>query len=436
MRRSSKKSAEIAVVEIHRECDGPRELGPVIAKNDPQTDPPTHRVLVIEADAVQRALLVRALENSGYIVDALDSPDRGLDAFQRSPYGVVLLYCDDPQIRGFETAAALRKLDSDSKHTPIIALTANIGQKYRRQRKAAGIDDYLQKPLQRDRLELILSRYAPTSNRRSGSSFLSLDKHRLAELRDLTGGDLALLSELIDLYLTTTPEMIGEMRRSSEDGDPIALAAAAHKLKGTSGQMGASNLHEICATIETLASAGALEGVDSLLPDVSLAFENSVRDLRSLAIALQNGEDLPDTGPGGKTGAASRDNVPQTSDVLIAEDDVLMARFLANTLTTAGFHVTHVTTGRLAVEALREKNFAVVVLDVNIPELDGYGVLSEIRRGLDSKVPVTFISSRHQEQDILRAFDLGADDYLTKPFNPMEVVARVRRLARQGTPAS
>jgi DNA-binding response OmpR family regulator len=55
---------------------------------------------------------------------------------------------------------------------------------------------------------------------------------------------------------------------------------------------------------------------------------------------------------------------------------------------------------------------------------------------LDSKVPVTFISSRHQEQDILRAFDLGADDYLTKPFNPMEVVARVRRLARQGTPAS
>ncbi len=200
--------------------------------------------------------------------------------------------------------------------------------------------------------------------------------------------------------------------------------------------MGASNLHEICATIETLASAGALEGVDSLLPDVSLAFENSVRDLRSLAIALQDGEDLPDTGPGGKTGAASRDNVPQTSDVLIAEDDVLMARFLANTLTTAGFHVTHVTTGRLAVEALREKNFAVVVLDVNIPELDGYGVLSEIRRGLDSKVPVTFISSRHQEQDILRAFDLGADDYLTKPFNPMEVVARVRRLARQGTPAS
>jgi len=91
MRRASKKSAEIAVVEIHREGDGPRELGPVIAKNDPQTDPPTHRVLVIEADAVQRALLVRALENSGYSVDAVDSPDRGLDDFQRCPYGVVLL---------------------------------------------------------------------------------------------------------------------------------------------------------------------------------------------------------------------------------------------------------------------------------------------------------------------------------------------------------
>jgi DNA-binding response OmpR family regulator len=436
MRRILKKAAELAVLEIDRSDGSSRELQPVTSKNDPQTDSPTHRILVIEADAVQRALLVRALENSRYIVDAVDSSDRGIDAFRRCPYGVVLLDCDDPQIRGFETAAALRKLDSDSKRTPIIALTANIGQKYRRQRKAAGIDDYLQKPLQRDRLELILSRYAPTSNRRSGSSLLSLDKHRLAELRDLTGGDQALLSELIDLYLTGTPEMIGEMRRSSEDGDPIALAAAAHRLKGTSGQMGASNLHEICATIETLAFAGALEGVDSLLLDVSLAFENSVRDLRSLAIALQNGEDLPDTRPGGKQGTASRDNAPRTNDVLIAEDDVLMARFLTNTLTTAGFHVTHVTTGRLAVEAVQGKDFAVVVLDVNIPELDGYGVLSEIRQRLNRNVPVTFISSRHQEQDILRAFDLGADDYLTKPFNPMEVVARVRRLARQGTTPS
>ena len=127
------------MVEIQQEREVSRELGPVSRMNDPQADPPTHRVLVIEADAVQRALLVRALENSGYSVDAVDSSDRALDAFRRCLYGVVLLDCDDPPIRGFETAAALRQLDSDSKRTPIIALTANIGQKYRRQRKAAGI---------------------------------------------------------------------------------------------------------------------------------------------------------------------------------------------------------------------------------------------------------------------------------------------------------
>jgi DNA-binding response OmpR family regulator len=128
-------------------------------------------------------------------------------------------------------------------------------------------------------------------------------------------------------------------------------------------------------------------------------------------------------------------NAAKANDILLAEDDPLIARFLSSSLTAAGFHVVHVTDGKAALETLRNKNFGVVVLDINMPGADGYQVLTEIRATVGDHTPVAIISSRHQEQDVLRAFDLGVDDYLTKPFNPSEVVARVKRLARQAARA-
>jgi DNA-binding response OmpR family regulator len=107
-----------------------------------------------------------------------------------------------------------------------------------------------------------------------------------------------------------------------------------------------------------------------------------------------------------------------------------------NSLSTAGFQVTHVTGGGAALDAIRVQDFGVVILNLDVPELDGFTVLSEIRMHPPGGTPVMIVSSHHQEQDILRAFELGADDYVTIPFSPMEVVARVRRLVKQGAHVS
>ena len=85
-----------------------------------------------------------------------------------------------------------------------------------------------------------------------------------------------------------------------------------------------------------------------------------------------------------------------------------------------------------ALEALTKERFGLVVLDINMPKTDGYGVLSQMRLRPESRsTPVLMLSSRVQEHDIVRAFDLGADDYVTKPFNPLELVSRIRRLMRR-----
>ena len=88
--------------------------------------------------------------------------------------------------------------------------------------------------------------------------------------------------------------------------------------------------------------------------------------------------------------------------------------------------------GDAALEALAKERFGLVVLDINMPKTDGYGVLSQMRLRPDSRsTPVLMLSARVQEHDIVKAFDLGADDYVTKPFNPLELVFRVRRLMRR-----
>ena len=122
--------------------------------------------------------------------------------------------------------------------------------------------------------------------------------------------------------------------------------------------------------------------------------------------------------------------------VLLAESDTLIAGFLKHSLLAAGFPVTHYTGGRAVLDALNRSAFAAVVLDLDVPEVDGYTLLAAIRASAQASVPVLVISSRPQEQDLLRAFDLGANDYVTIPFSPAEVVVRVRQLVRLGAHAA
>jgi DNA-binding response OmpR family regulator len=119
-------------------------------------------------------------------------------------------------------------------------------------------------------------------------------------------------------------------------------------------------------------------------------------------------------------------------EVLIAEDDPLIARFVVTNLEGAGFRTTLTQDGEAALKAFGEKPYAVVILDINMPKTDGFGVLSQLRLLPQSqRTRVLMLSARVQEHDIVKAFDLGADDYVTKPFNPLELVTRVRRLAQR-----
>jgi two-component system OmpR family response regulator len=116
--------------------------------------------------------------------------------------------------------------------------------------------------------------------------------------------------------------------------------------------------------------------------------------------------------------------------LLLVEDDPAMAAMLSRTLRRAGYAVDAVGTGTDAVWGITETDYDVVVLDAMIPAPDGFQVLREVRRR-GRWVPVLMLTARDQMADKVAGLDAGADDYLTKPFVPDELLARVRALLRR-----
>ncbi len=117
--------------------------------------------------------------------------------------------------------------------------------------------------------------------------------------------------------------------------------------------------------------------------------------------------------------------------ILITEDDSSLAEALQFSLKQSGYAVDWVDNGAAADEALKEDVFGLLILDLGLPKLDGFEVLRRLRRR-NTALPVLILSGREQPEEKVQGLDLGADDYLVKPFSLNELRARVRALLRRG----
>jgi two-component system, OmpR family, response regulator len=111
--------------------------------------------------------------------------------------------------------------------------------------------------------------------------------------------------------------------------------------------------------------------------------------------------------------------------VIVVEDEERVASFIARGLEGAGYVTEITTTGRAALDAIQERGADLIILDVGLPDIDGFAVLSELRR-TDQETPVIMLTARGDVPSRVRGLDLGADDYLAKPFDFDELVARIR----------
>lgn len=124
----------------------------------------------------------------------------------------------------------------------------------------------------------------------------------------------------------------------------------------------------------------------------------------------------------------------QSANILIAEDEHRIAEVIVAYLEQAGFAVTHVDDGGKVLEAIDRQPPDLLVLDLMLPNKDGISICRELRAF--SQLPVIMVTAKVEEIDRLLGFEVGADDYLCKPFSPRELVARVQSLLRRSGPAN
>ena len=121
-----------------------------------------------------------------------------------------------------------------------------------------------------------------------------------------------------------------------------------------------------------------------------------------------------------------------TRKILVVDDTKNVQVLLSDFLTGQDFEVLTASDGREALQAVNESNPDLILLDIMMPNMDGYQFISHLRR--ESSIPVIMITAKQQEADVIHGFDLGADDYITKPFRLRELLVRMRAVLRRAAP--
>ncbi len=241
------------------------------------------RVLVAEDNVVNQKVVTKLLEREGCRVDVVANGREAVEAVARLPYALVFMDWQMPEMDGFDATREIRRREARGvKHTPIIAMTANALHGDRERCLAAGMDDYVAKPVRREDLAAVLARWQPdrggsaderiTVRPEKGDNGAAIvDPAVLAELRQLdeTG---ELLVTLIRHFLDETPQLLAAMQTALSQANATALAEAAHALKGSSGNLGAHRLQRLCGELQRLGDAHELAPVVDRLADLEAEF--------------------------------------------------------------------------------------------------------------------------------------------------------------------
>jgi CheY-like chemotaxis protein/HPt (histidine-containing phosphotransfer) domain-containing protein len=237
------------------------------------------RILVAEDNAVNQKVAERMLERLGYRADVAANGLEAVEALSRIPYGAVLMDVQMPEMDGFEATRKIREREGLDKHTPIIAMTANVMRGDREKALEAGMDDYVSKPVNLEQLEKVLARWVPREEKQTKPGAYaafgpSIDHSMLDGLREVQGeAEPDILRELIGLFLTDLPPQLVALRGAVQSGDARSVARIAHTLKGSSGSMGAVRMAAICAELEEIGRSGTLAGAPVRISRLEEEFE-------------------------------------------------------------------------------------------------------------------------------------------------------------------
>jgi PAS domain S-box-containing protein len=301
----------------------------------PTRGPEQVRILLVEDNPVNREVACGMLETFHYRIDTAENGREALAAVERAEYSLIFMDCQMPEMDGFTATRLIREREAKSaqeshvnvdrsvSHVPIVALTAHAMEGDRELCLAGGMDDYLTKPFTLSQLEEVLARWVPKKRfsqvegagvspsaplRGNGKQTLEIpqqkeaqkdqngestiiDQAALAAIRALQRpGQPDIVARVLTQYVDTSPELVNRIRRAVWSKDGVELRAAAHRLKSSSAQVGATALASDCRELEMMGAGQEFERADETLQllerhyaDACAAFQDEISKARRVA---------------------------------------------------------------------------------------------------------------------------------------------------------
>ncbi|GEM_PF-1025506 len=253
------------------------------------------RVLVAEDNPVNQKVAVGMLKRLGCRADTVANGREALRALESGPYDLVLMDCQMPEMDGFEATEEIRRREEGGRHTPVVAMTAYTLKGDRDRCLAAGMDDYLAKPVGLDALRAVLRRWLPVVREvvtapsgRGGAGgdgerpmdftrLPSIDPRAFEELRELLGAEL---NSVAALFLTDAAARLKRLRAALESGDGKVLFEEAHSLKGGSANIGAARLAAMARELQFMGREGDLTHAAELVARIEWELATVQKALR------------------------------------------------------------------------------------------------------------------------------------------------------------
>jgi two-component system sensor histidine kinase/response regulator len=248
---------------------------------------PGRRVLLVEDNPVNQKVAVRMLEKLGCRVDLAANGKEAVMMVTALPYDVVFMDCEMPEMDGYEAAGVIRRSEAPGRRVPIMAMTAHALAGDREKCLAAGMDDYISKPVRRDDLARALDMWALA--RTTGAApadavskpGIEASLVDLQQLREAAGGDPEAVLGLVGTYLRETDDLMGRLRTAIGSGAAKEMGQIAHGCAGSSAQLGLASVVPIFRRLEEMSKQGRLTDTADLVEELERELERARVFLRA-----------------------------------------------------------------------------------------------------------------------------------------------------------
>ncbi|APR04285.1 EAL domain-containing protein [Thauera chlorobenzoica] len=416
------------------------DLGPATALPPPtvaQARTDRRLILVAEDDSVNQMVILQQLALLGYAAEVANDGAEALAHWHSGGFALILTDLHMPNMDGYRLTEEIRRQEHGGQRLPIIALTANALRDEASRARAAGMDDYLTKPVALAKLRAVLEHWLPQRDGgttgteaappgQGGGLPVAQPALDVAVLERLVGEDMGAVRALLAKYAGTASAIAAELNEAAGAGDFARLAATAHRLKSSSRSVGALALGDHCAELELAGKAADAQAVERHLAQFRILFERVDTELAAMLRVAD---------------APAAENPAHALQILLVDDEAFALDLLTRQLAALGFN--RVTTTGGAAQALarladRSVRFDIVFSDLQMPGMDGVEFVRALAQaGFTGEL--VLVSGENERilqtaNQLARAHGLRVLGSLSKPVAPENLRTLLAKHAEASVP--